>query len=202
MFSGDASSYAGSVDSVMLFIVASSVILLLGVTGAMIYFVIRYSKKRNPVASQISHNTPLEIAWIVIPTILVLFMFYYGYAIYHESRVVPKGAMTVKVIARMWKWQFQYNNGKMSDSLYLPENKHVKLELVSADVNHALYIPAFRIKEDVIAGRENYMVIDPAKIGEYDIVCAEYCGLDHSLMHTKLKVIPRLEFNDWLYSKK
>ena len=194
---GAPSHYTESVDSVMLLIVGISVFFLLGVTVAMIYFVIRYNKKRNPKASQIEGNTKLEIAWIVIPTALVLLMFYYGYAIFHESRVVPKGAMTVKVIARMWAWEFDYNNGKKSPELYVPVNRSIKLELNSMDVNHALYIPAFRIKEDVIFGRQNYMVIHPEKVGTYVIACAEYCGLRHSLMYSKLHVLSKSDFEKW-----
>jgi cytochrome c oxidase subunit 2 len=197
----DATNYAQSVDEVMLFIVISSVILLLIVTTAMIYFVIRYNKKRNPKASQIEGNTPLEVLWIVIPTILVLFMFYFGYAVFHESRVVPKGALVVKVIGRMWEWRFQYNNGKESKELYLPSGRAVKLELTTLDVNHSFYIPAFRIKEDLIAGRENYMVVFPQKIGVYDIVCAQYCGFHHSLMHTMLHVVSQDDFLKWLGTK-
>ncbi|MBI5325677.1 MAG: cytochrome c oxidase subunit II [Ignavibacteriae bacterium] len=192
------SKYAESVDSVMLLIVIISVLLLLGVTVAMIYFVIRYNKKRNPKATQIEGNNTLEIIWIVIPTILVLVMFYFGYAVFHESRVVPKGAMNVKVIARMWAWEFEYNNGKKSGELYLPVDRSVKLELNSMDVNHSLYIPAFRIKEDVIYGRQNYMVIKPDKVGTYIIACAEYCGLRHSLMYSKVHVLSKKDFEKWI----
>lgn len=198
MFSERASGFAESVDYVMLFIVGASVILLLGITIAMIYFVIRYSKKRNPIASQIHGNTILEVLWIVIPTILVLVMFYFGYIVFEQSRVVPKGALNVKVIARMWSWQFEYQNGKKSDTLFLPLNKSVKLGLVSMDVNHAFFVPAFRIKEDVMSGRQNYLVINPSKRGEFDILCAEYCGLNHSIMFAKLKVVSSDEFKNWL----
>ncbi|OGU13689.1 MAG: cytochrome c oxidase subunit II [Ignavibacteria bacterium GWB2_35_12] len=195
---GEATKYAESVDSVMLLIVGISVLFLLGVTAAMIYFVIKYNKKRNPKASQIEGNNTLEILWIVIPTILVLVMFYFGYAVFHESRVVPKGAMTVKVIARMWAWEFEYNNGKKSNELYVPANRPIKLELNSMDVNHSLYIPAFRIKEDVIYGRQNYMVIHPEKVGTYIIACAEYCGLRHSNMYSKIHVLTQKEFEKWI----
>jgi len=192
------SQHAVQVDSVMMFIVISSVILLLGVTVAMVYFVIRYSRKRNPKPTNISHNSLLEITWIVLPTILVLFMFYYGWAIFSESREIPNDAMNVTVTGRMWAWEFNYPNGKKTDTLYLPVNKSVKLDLVSADINHSFYIPAFRIKEDIISGRQNYMVLKPEKTGIYDIACAEYCGLNHSLMYSKLIVISQIEFDKWL----
>jgi len=197
MLSGP-SQHAVQVDSVMIFIIISSVILLLGVTAAMVYFVIRYSRKRNPKASNISHNHLLEITWIVLPTILVLFMFYYGWVIFSESREVPDGAMNVTVTGRMWAWDFNYPNGKKTDTLYLPVNKSAKLNLVSADINHSFYIPAFRIKEDIISGRENYMVVTPEEIGSYDIACAEYCGMNHSLMYSKLIVVSQADFDKWI----
>jgi cytochrome c oxidase subunit 2 len=193
--------YAMQVDSVMLFIVISSIILLLGVTIAMVYFVIRYSRKRNPNPENIHGNTALEITWIVIPTILVLIMFYMGYTLFTDSRKVPDGAMNVKVTGRMWSWEFEYSTGKKSDTLYLPQGKSVKLNLFSSDINHALFIPDFRIKEDIISGRKNYFVIKPEKIGTYDIACAEYCGLNHSKMYTKLIVLTNYDFDRWVNSE-
>lgn len=197
MFSGP-TQHAVQVDSVMLFIVVSSVILLLGVTAAMLYFVFRYSRKKNPMPSNIHGNTTLEIVWIVIPTILVLFMFYYGWVIFKESREVPEDAMHITVTGRMWAWEFNYPNGITTDTLFLPVGQSVKLNLVSADINHSFYIPAFRIKEDIMSGRENYMVIKPEEIGSYDIACAEYCGMNHSLMYSKLIVLSKTDYDDWV----
>jgi len=164
----------------------------------MIYFVIKYNKKKNPKASNIEGNNKLELIWTVIPTILVLIMFYYGWVGYQPMRDVPDGAIEVKAIGRMWSWTFEYDNGVKSDKLIVPINKPVKLNLVSEDVNHSLYIPAFRIKEDVIPGLNNYMWFEANIEGSYDILCAEYCGLRHSYMITKLEVKPEAEYNSWL----
>ncbi|MGA2295971.1 MAG: cytochrome c oxidase subunit II [FCB group bacterium] len=191
------SKYAQSVDMVMIYIVAISVVLLLIVTFAMVYFVIRYNRKRNPVASQIEGNTTLEVIWIVVPVILVLSMFYFGYTLYHQSRIIPKDAIQITATARMWSWAFTYPNGKTADSLFVPIDKPVKITLKSMDVNHSLFIPAFRIKEDVIAGRENYMVITPGKVGMYDIECSQYCGLNHSHMYSKFIVLSQEDYNRW-----
>lgn len=193
-----ATNYAKNVDNVMLYIIGVSIALLLIITIAMIYFVIRYNRRKNPVASQIEGNKTLEIVWIIIPVVLVLTMFFYSYSVYKESRIVPPGAMNVKVEAKMWSWKFYYENGKTSDTLYLPAGKPVKFNIVSTDVNHSFYIPAFRIKEDAVPGRENYMVVYPKEIGSFDIACAEYCGLNHSLMLTKAYVVPEKEFAKWL----
>jgi len=197
MFSGP-SNYAEYVDSTMLFIVGISVVLLLGITFAMIYFVFKYSRKRNPVATQIHGNIILEIIWIVIPTVIVLAMFWYGYEGYRSLRIDSEEAFTVKVTAFMWGWEFEYENGKKSDTLYIPVDKMTKLSMQSRDVNHSLYIPAFRMKEDVIGGRNTFMFLNPTEKGTYDIACAEYCGLNHSMMYTKLKVVTEDEYTAWI----
>jgi cytochrome c oxidase subunit 2 len=112
---------------------------------------------------------------------------------------VPPDAMTIKVTARMWKWSFEYENKKQTDSLlYVPLNKPVKLEISSIDVNHSLYIPAYRVKEDAVPGRINYLWFLPNELGEYEILCAEYCGLSHAYMQGRVIVLTENEFNKWL----
>lgn len=194
----NASNYANSVDTVMLIIVGISVVLLLGITIAMIYFVFRYSRKRHPVAEQIHGNVLLEIIWIVVPTIIVMVMFWYGYEGYQKLRDKSAGAYEVKAYAFMWGWNFQYENGKQSDTLYIPLSKTTKIVLTSRDVLHSLYIPAFRLKEDAVAGQNHFLILTPKETGSYDIACAEYCGLNHSKMYTKLKVLKDEDFNKWL----
>ncbi len=202
IFLQGASTYAENVDSTMLFIVVISVILLLGITAAMIYFVIRYNKKRHPKAKQIHGNIWLEIFWIGVPTILVLFMFWYGFEGFYTLRTKAESSMTVDVTGAQWEWRFDYENGKKTDTLYIPVDKTTRLEMKSVDVNHSFYIPAFRLKEDVLPGRTTYMILEPRKTGAYDIACAEYCGVDHSFMYTNLVVLPQDDFNDWYGGKK
>lgn len=200
MFSGP-SAHAGNVDFVMFYIVSISVVLLLGITATMIYFVFKYNRKKGHKPKDIHGNIVLETVWIVIPTILVLSMFYYGYMGFREFRYVPKDAFVIDVVARQWQWQFKYGDGKTTDTLYVPINKQIKLNLESLDVNHSLYIPAFRIKQDVLYGIKNYMMLTPDELGSFDIACAEYCGLDHWHMYTKLIVLPQDKFNEWYNTK-
>ena len=189
---------ANQVDNIFIFIVAISVFFLLLITVAMIYFVFRYSKKRNPVSSNITGNTTLEVLWTVIPTILVLAIFYYGLIGFNAMRNPPADSMVIQVTCRMWSWTFDYENKKKSDTLlYVPVGKPIKMEIHSVDVNHSFYIPAFRIKEDAIPGRTNYMWFQPDQVGEYWIECAEYCGLNHSYMLGKVIVMPVDDFNKW-----
>lgn len=184
-------------DTTFFIIVAISVILLLIVVVSMIYFVIRYSKRKNPRASDISGNTRLEILWTAIPTFLVLGMFFSGYAGFKNLRTPPDNAFVVKVIGRMWSWSFEYENGKKSDTLYVPLSKPIKALITSNDVNHSFYLPDFRVKEDAVPGRTNMLWFKPQQIGSYNILCAEYCGLSHYNMYTKLVVMDDADFQKW-----
>jgi cytochrome c oxidase subunit 2 len=106
--------------------------------------------------------------------------------------------MHVKAIARMWNFRFEYENGKFTDSLIVPINEPVIIDLVALDVLHSMYIPAFRVKEDMIPGQKKVMWFIPGTLGNFDLFCTEYCGLEHSYMFTGVKVIPKEDFDTWL----
>ena len=188
---------AEQVDTTFFIIVGISFMFLVVVAVFMIYFVIKYNKKRNSVPANITGNTKLEVLWTVIPTILVLVMFFSGYAGFKNMRNAPDDSFVVKVIGRMWVWNFEYDNGKKSDTLYVPLSKPIKMEITSVDVNHSFYLPAFRVKEDAIPGRKNYLWFQPVALGSYNIECAEYCGLNHSAMYSKVIVMADEEFEKW-----
>ncbi|NOX87225.1 MAG: cytochrome c oxidase subunit II [Chlorobi bacterium] len=197
----NASNFVEGVDFTLYLILGISIFFLVGITVVMVYFLFRYRKKKNPVATNISHNNTLEVVWTVIPTILVLIMFWYGWTGYTPMRNVPDDAMEINATGQMWKWSFEYPDGKITDSLVVPVNKPVKLNLFSKDVLHSLYIPAFRIKEDVVPGGDNWMWFTAQKEGTFDILCAEYCGQLHSYMLTTITVMEEGEYNTWLKSK-
>jgi cytochrome c oxidase subunit II len=185
-------------DTTFIFIIGVSVILLLGVTITMIYFVVKYNKKKNPnPTSNATGNTMLEVLWTVIPTILVLVMFYFGYSGFKYMRNPPHDAMTVKVTGRMWQWNYEYENGKKSDTLFVPVNKPIKVEIYSVDVNHSFYLKDFRVKEDAIPGKTNYLWFLPEKEDTCVIQCAEYCGMEHTYMRSYCIAVPEDKFNAW-----
>lgn len=196
MYSG-ASSFVTTTDNAFFLIIGISVIFLIGITGTLLWFIYRYNQKRNPVATQLHGSTTLEIVWTVIPTILVIIMFFYGWAGYQPIRNAPKDSLKVKAIARMWSWMFEYENGIKTDTLYVQVDKGVTLDLISLDVIHSLYIPAFRVKEDLVPDRGNKMWFIPKKKGSYELFCTEYCGLSHSYMYTEVRVLPKKEFEAW-----
>src|SRR5512147_2404417 len=193
---------ANPADSTFYFILGISVTLLLANTAVMIYFVIRYSRERNPVPEDVHENLPLEIVWTVVPTILVLAIFFVGLKGFQYMRTVPPDAMPVKVMARQWSWTFTYENGREDSVLRVPVRKPVKLLITSADVLHSLYIPAYRIKEDCVPGMETHLWFLPDEVGSYDLFCTEYCGVEHSAMITKVEVVSQKDFDEWYQGEK
>ncbi|WP_423129154.1 cytochrome c oxidase subunit II [Gaoshiqia sp. Z1-71] len=195
--STQASNFVSGVDRAFIIILAVSFLFLIGLTGTMIWFIYRYNKKRNPQATQIKGSNTLEVIWTVIPTILVLIMFYYGWAGWKPMTKAPDDSFEIDVIARMWNFTFEYENGKKTDTLFVPKDKPVKLNLVALDVLHSVYIPAFRVKEDVVPGKDKFMWFIPQKEGTYELFCTEYCGLQHSYMYNWVKVMPEEDFEKW-----
>ena len=193
----NASNFVTGVDQAFFLIMGISLVFLLGLTFTMLYFVYKYNNKKNPVATQIKGSTKLEIIWTVIPTILVMVMFYYGWAGWAPMQNAPKDSFNNTNTGRMWNYTFEYENGKKTDTLYVPMNKAVKMKLVSLDVIHGFYIPAFRIKEDVVPGREKMSWFVAQKEGSFELFCSEYCGMNHSYMYTYVKVLPQDQFNKW-----
>jgi len=196
MFSGS-SPYSDYVDATFLTIVGISLLVFLGLLIAMVYFVIRYSRKKNPHSTNIEGNIPLELTWTIVPLILFMGIFYMGWQGYLKELQVPDNAIPIKVTAQMWKWTFEYPNGILTDTLYVPMNMPIKCTLHSMDVNHSFYIPSFRIKRDVIPNRENVLWFKTVRKASYDIACAEYCGLEHSYMYTKVISQDSSEFDHW-----
>jgi len=194
-----ASSAAGRVDSVFLFIFVLCVAFLALLTAAMIYFAVKYNRKRHPKAKDIEGNVWIEIVWTVVPTIIFLVMFFYGWTNFDYMREVPRDAMVIDVTGRQWAWSFQYPNGKQTSELVLAADKPVKLQLRSLDVIHGFFIPAFRIKQDVVPGKENYTWFVPTQLGSFDIECTVICGVSHAKMLSKAVVVPVSDFESWYF---
>ncbi len=188
-----------AVDPVFKLIFGISIVLLLGITATMVGFAIQYRRSRSPEpTSRCGGNIWLEIVWTVLPTALVLGMFYYGWAGYLTLRDVPKDALQVTATAQQWFWTFTYANGRTSPKLYVPVGKPVLVNLVSKDVLHGFYIPAFRVKHDVVPGMKNHVWFVASRAGSYDLFCSVYCGVGHSSMITSVEAIPPADFAAWL----
>ncbi|MDD2898437.1 MAG: cytochrome c oxidase subunit II [Desulfuromonadaceae bacterium] len=188
-----------AIDPVFMYIFGACLVLLLGITLVMLAFVVRYHRSRAPQpTSQVAGNLWLEIVWIVVPSLLVLAMFWYGWKEYLVLRTVPPGALPVTATARMWSWEFSYANGKTSPRLYVPVGRPVRVELVSEDVIHGIFLPAFRVKRDVVPGMSNYAWFVATTPGSYDLFCSQYCGTQHSAMVSTVEAVSGEQFTRWL----
>lgn len=195
------SNVAGKIETSFLIITAACVVLLVAVTITMLVFIYKYNRRRNPVPEDIGENLPLEVAWTVLPTLLVLGMFYFGWVDFDYIRNPPKDAMPIDVIARQWSWTFKYQDGRQTDTLRVPVGRPVKLVMTSEDVIHSLFIPAYRIKEDCVPGLKTHLWFNADQTGTFDIFCTEYCGLEHSHMRAKLIAMPATDFAAWYKTK-
>ncbi|MGB8929681.1 MAG: cytochrome c oxidase subunit II, partial [Anaeromyxobacteraceae bacterium] len=195
-----ASNLASGVDRVFLYIVGLSALVLTAITVTMVVFVVRYSRRRRPVAEQIEGNRALEILWTVLPTVIFLSMFYYGWAVWKGERSGPAGTPVITVTARQFAWAFTYPAGKTTPELVLPLGRPIKLEVKSLDVVHGFFVPAFRVKVDAVPGRTNYTWVTPTLLGVFDIECTVICGPSHSYMLSKVHVVPAQVYDAWAAS--
>jgi cytochrome c oxidase subunit II len=193
-----ASTFVEGVDNAFIYILAVSFFFIIGISLVILIFLYRYNKKRHPVAKPVKDSVALEITWTVIPIILVLGMFHFGYVAWIPMKTFPDEGLNVTANARMWNFSFTYENGRVSDKLYVPVDSAVIINLNAMDVLHSFYIPAFRLKEDMVPGLANNRTwFEATKTGTYNIFCAEYCGLQHSYMLSEVVVMEKAEFIAW-----
>ncbi|MCG3195844.1 MAG: cytochrome c oxidase subunit II [Candidatus Omnitrophica bacterium] len=193
------STYAVEIDWMFSFILYLSAFFFALIVGLMVWFCIRYRAREGggPQPSP-SHNLKLELVWTIIPLLLVIAIFYEGFRGFMRLSVPPQNAYNINVTGQKWKWLFSYPNGYVDEALHVPVDRPVRLTMTSEDVIHSLYIPAFRLKKDVVPGRYHTVWFNATAAGEYDLFCAEFCGKDHSNMITKAVVHPPGEFEKWL----
>lgn len=193
------SELAASTDTLYAFIYWISVICFVAIVGAGTYFVFKYRRKtENDETPYIEGHTPTEVGVSIGLFVLVMVLFYWGWTDYMKSRTPPMNAYEINVVGQQWSWNYQYASGKrMQNDLYIPKDTPIKLIMTSSDVLHSFYVPALRLKRDVIPGTYQFLSFTANKTGEYDIFCAEYCGLDHSKMLGKLIILEKDDFADW-----
>lgn len=183
-----ASEQAGEIDFLLDFINYVTYFFTFLIVIAMVWFLIRYRAKSDadpdPVGMP-THSTSLEITWTVIPTCIVLVMFTLGFRGYLGQSIAPPNAYDVRVNGQMWSWTFTYPDGSVTTDLHLPKDRPVRFILTSSDVIHSLFIPAFRLKKDVVPGRRNSYWVTPNEVGVFEVFCTEYCGTLHSQMTAK-----------------
>ena len=203
-----ASEWAPRVDLINNVITWASVFFTVAICGAMLYFAYRYRRKpdydpADPKTPNITHNSALETVWTVVPSIICMFLFYYGFAVYHDMRTPPSNAIEINVDAQKYSWSFTYPNGrKATTDLVVPLGKPVRLIMTSHDTLHSFFVPSMRVKEDVVPNVYSYLWFTPTMLGQFHLFCTEYCGVGHSTMRGSVKVVSAEAFQDFLLDRK
>lgn len=194
------STTASEVDTVFFIIYWISVFFFAVIVGLMVWFVLRY-RRRGPddtVRPSRSHSTVLEVTWTAIPVIVSVVLFVIGFRGFMDLATPPRNAYEISVTGQKWQWFFTYPNGFVTSELHVPVDRPVKLTMTSEDVIHSLWIPAFRVKKDVVPGRYNRTWFEAHEPGSYPLLCTEYCGTGHSDMLTTVTVHEPGMFEIWL----
>jgi len=201
-FPPQVSTLAGEIDWLFNFIMWICVFFLVLTMGLMVAFVWTYRRRPGVEAEKTAtHHTSLELTWTILPSILLVVIFYFGVNGFIEQYNPPRNARQVQVTGQKWKWLFQYPNGLIDGDLHVPVDEAVDLTLRSEDVLHSLFIPAFRTKMDVVPGRYRHMWFKATEVGTYQIFCAEYCGQNHSGMLSSVIVHTAADYEKWLKSR-
>jgi cytochrome c oxidase subunit 2 len=199
LFPEAASTIAHEVDLVYAYTLGISIFFSVLVAGLVIGFCIRFRRGSAAIRGSSAAGNKVEYAWIAALAALFLSMFTWAAVVYAHIREVPQDAYTVHVVAKQWMWKFQYSNGRRTiDELIAPIGRPVGLQMTSQDVIHSLYIPAFRIKQDVLPFRYTTLWFEATRTGRFHLFCAEFCGTDHSRMIGWVTVLSQHAFERWL----
>ncbi|RPH38018.1 cytochrome c oxidase subunit II [bacterium] len=200
LFPDQASVGAQRVDAVYFGLLAISAFFALLIFVLLIYFALKYRAGRN--VDRVIRRTDylkLEMTWIIIPLLISFAIFGWAAKVYFDLRTPPEDALEIYVVGKQWMWKVQHPNGvRENNELHVPIGRTVKLTMTSQDVIHSFFIPAFRIKQDVLPGRYTSQWFKATKVGEYHLFCAEYCGTSHSGMVGKVVVMEPLDYERWL----
>jgi cytochrome c oxidase subunit 2 len=200
LFPDAASTAAKSVDALYWFMVALSVAMTGLVAGLVLFFAVKY-RKGNVVVDRLQEPTSIrmELTWIALSLPVLMLIFVWGAKVCFFLFRAPADAMPITVVAKQWMWKFQHADGRREiDTLHIPVNQPVRLTMVSQDVIHSFYVPAFRVKQDVLPGRYTSIWFEATKPGDYRLYCAEYCGTNHSRMVGRIIAQTPKDFSAWL----
>src|SRR5687768_12692220 len=195
-----ASTVSAEVDALYLFLVALTIFFSLLIAGTILYFAIKYRRRRHDEIPQpIAGAMKLELLWSIIPFIISMFIFGWGASLYFKLYRPPAEALDIYVVGKQWMWKFQHLDGQREiNELHVPLGRAVKLTMTSEDVIHDFFVPAFRVKADVLPGRYTTLWFEPTVPGRYQLFCAEYCGTKHSGMIGQVVVMEPSEYQTWL----
>ncbi len=200
-FPDQASTIAPRVDALYFYLVGISVFFSLLIFISVVYFAVKYRRRSEdePPPPQMRDDVRLEVTWIVVPLFLVMIAFFWGASVYFAMARPPANALEIFVVGRQWMWKFQHPDGQREiNELHVPLGRPVKLTLASEDVIHSFFIPAFRIKHDVVPGYYTMVWFEATKTGRFHLFCAEYCGTQHAGMMGQVVVLEPNQYEAWL----
>ena len=200
LFPAQASTIAWQVDALYAFLLVLTVVFCLLVFGMVIIFAIKYRRRSEDEQPEQTHgNLVLELSWTIIPLFLSLFVFLLGADVFFRIQRPPSDPLEVYAVGKQWMWKIQHESGKREiNTLHVPKGQPVRLTMTSEDVIHDFFIPAFRVKNDVLPGRYTTLWFEATQTGEFHLFCAEYCGTQHSGMIGKVIVLEPADYHDWL----
>jgi cytochrome c oxidase subunit II len=199
LFPQAASPIADRVDHLYLFMLCLTVVVTVVVAGLILYFAIKYRRGNNVNRKQGQHGLWMEIIWILAPLPVLLLIFYWGADIFFSMARPPNNAMEFTVVAKQWMWKFQHPTGQREiDTLHVPVGRPVRFTMISQDVIHSMFVPVFRVKQDVLPGRYTSLWFQATEPGEYHLFCAEYCGTNHAKMGGRVTVMTARDYENWL----
>ena len=201
LFPEQASTIAGQTDALYFFLIGISVFFSLLIAGLVVYFAVKYRRRSDtePAPEPATGGTTLEIVWSVIPLGIAMVIFVWGSSVFFKINRPPDDALEVWVVAKQWMWELQHMEGQREiNELHIPLGRAVRLKMTSEDVIHSFYVPAFRVKQDVLPGRYTQLWFHPIKPGRYHLFCAEYCGTKHSGMIGWVYVMAPQDYEVWL----
>jgi cytochrome c oxidase subunit 2 len=200
LFPVQASTFAGQVDAIYFFLIAISVFFCALIFGLVIYFTVKYRRRSEGERPPAIHiDMRLEIIWTVIPFILVMISFAWGATVFLNMSQPPENAIEIRAVGRQWMWKFQHpGGGREINELHVPVGTPVKMLLASEDVIHSFFVPAFRVKMDVVPGKYTAVWFEATREGEFHLFCAEYCGTLHSGMIGRVVAMRPVDYQRWL----
>src|SRR5499427_2455620 len=200
LFPEAASTLASRVDALYFFLLGVAIFFSLLIAGLIVFYAIRYHRRTpDQVGEQIHGSMVLEVTWTVIPLLITMVIFVWGASVYYAMARPPDETLNIYVVGKQWMWKFQHLDGQREiNELHVPVGRAVKLITTSEDVIHDFFVPAFRIKADVIPGRYVNIWFHATKPGRYRLFCAEYCGTRHSGMIGEVVAMEPSEYQTWL----
>jgi cytochrome c oxidase subunit 2 len=199
IFPEKASAFATPYDYLYYFLTAVTAVFTVIIFGLIFLFCLRYRRKENDQPTPTFESTRLEIFYTVVPFIITMVMFFWGATLYFHVYADPVDPLNIHVIGKQWMWKIQHMEGRREiNELHVPVGSKVQLTMGSQDVIHSFFIPAFRVKQDVVPGRYTTMSFEPTRVGTYHLFCAEYCGAQHSGMVGRVIVMKADDYKQWL----